>query len=131
VRLTHLPEPPLEFAGAMRHVDIRFGLMDYGPFDRGMEGAPRRIRLGIVGSGETVEGTARWLEACRSGFSAKPSRQPNLFPPFSRAVLRRIVPMRVRYLRRAPSSAAAEGSGKARRDFGTAGDDARGRAIDH
>jgi hypothetical protein len=82
VRLIHLQEPQLEFGGAMRHVDIRFGLMDYGPFDVGMEGAPKRIRLGIVGSGETVEGTSRWLEACQAGFAAKPSRQPNLFPPF-------------------------------------------------
>lgn len=82
MKLTHLPEPPLEFGGAMRHVDIRFGLMDYGPFDAGTDGAPKRIRIGIVGSAETVEGTARWLETCRGGIDAKPSRQPNLFPPF-------------------------------------------------
>jgi hypothetical protein len=47
-----------------------------------MEGAPKRIRLGIVGSAETVEGTARWIERCAAGFPAKESRQPNLFPPF-------------------------------------------------
>ena len=82
MKLTHLSEPPLEFGGSMRHVDIRFGLMDYGPFDRGTEAAPKRIKVGIVGSAETVEGTARWLENCRSGFDAKPSRQPNLFPAF-------------------------------------------------
>jgi len=82
MRLSHVQEPPLEFGGAFRHPDIRFGLMDYGPFDVGTEGAPKRIRVGIVGSGETVEGTARWLEACRVGFPAKESRQPNLFPPF-------------------------------------------------
>lgn len=82
MRLTHIKEPPLEFGGSMRHPDIRFGLMDYGPFDSGMEGAPRRIRLGIVGSAETVEGTARWIESCSRGFPAKESRQPNLFPPF-------------------------------------------------
>lgn len=82
MKLSHLSEPSLEFGGAMRHVDIRFGLMDYGPFDTGTEGAPKRIRVGIVGSAETVEGTAKWLEACRSGFAAKPSRQPNLFPAF-------------------------------------------------
>jgi hypothetical protein len=82
VKLTHVSEPPLEFGAAMRHVDIRFGLMDYGPFDYGAEGAPRRIKLGIVGSAETVEGTSRWLESCRLGFPAKPSRQPNLFPEF-------------------------------------------------
>lgn len=82
MKLTHLKEPPLEFGGGMRHPDIRFGLTDYGPFDSGMEGAPRRIRLGIVGSAETVEGTARWIERCTEGFPAKESRQPNLFPPF-------------------------------------------------
>lgn len=82
MKLSHLPEPPLEFGGAMRHIDIRFGLMDYGPFDFGMEGAPKRIKIGIVGSAETVEGTARWIEACRAGFEAKQSRQPNLFPAF-------------------------------------------------
>ena len=82
MKLTHLKEPLLEFGGALRHLDIRFGIMDYGPFDLGTEGAPKRIRLGIVGSVETVEGTARWVEACRTGFKAKESRQPNLFPPF-------------------------------------------------
>lgn len=82
MKLIHLTEPALEFGGSMRHIDIRFGLMDYGPFDAGLEGAPKRIRVGIVGSAETVEGTARWLEACRQGFEAKPSRQPNLFPAF-------------------------------------------------
>lgn len=82
MKLTHLPEPPLEFGGAMRHVDIRFGLMDYGPFDFGTDGAPKRIKIGIVGSAETVEGTGRWLESCRTGFEAKKSRQPNLFPAF-------------------------------------------------
>jgi hypothetical protein len=82
LKLSHLKEPSLEFGGAFRHPDIRFGIMDYGPFDVGMEGAPKRIRLGIVGSAETVEGTARWIDSCASGFPAKESRQPNLFPPF-------------------------------------------------
>ncbi|MCA1438009.1 hypothetical protein I6F33_34400 [Bradyrhizobium sp. BRP20] len=83
MKLTHLREPALEFGGAFRHVDIRFGVMDYGPFDLGMEGAPTRIRLGIVGSADTVEGTARWIERSVAGFPAKTSRQPNLFPAFS------------------------------------------------
>ncbi len=82
MKLTHLKEPALEFGGGLRHQDIRFGIMDYGPFDLGMEGAPKRIKLGIVGSAETVEGAARWIERCAVGFAAKDSRQPNLFPPF-------------------------------------------------
>jgi len=82
VKLSHLLEPQLEFGGGLRHPDIRFGIMDYGPFDLHAEGAPKRIKIGIVGSAETVEGTARWVEACAEGFPAKESRQPNLFPPF-------------------------------------------------
>lgn len=82
MKLMHLKEPSLEFGSAFRHVDIRFGIMDYGPFDLGREGAPTRIRLGIVGAADTVEGVAFWIEACRTGFVAKESRQPHLFPPF-------------------------------------------------
>ena len=82
MRLTHLTEPDLEFGHAFRHPDIRFGIMDYGPLDFGMESAPKRIKMGVIGSAETVEGTARWIEKCAKGFAAKQSRQPNLFPSF-------------------------------------------------
>lgn len=82
MRISHLSEPDLEFGGAFRHPDIRFGIMDYGPLDVGMDSAPKRIKMGVIGSAETVEGTARWIERCRKGFAAKQSRQPNLFPAF-------------------------------------------------
>jgi hypothetical protein len=76
-----LEEPELEF-GAGRHIDIRFGLMHHGPLDLESAVAPRRINVGIVGSTETVEGLAAWLEKCRDGIPAKASNQPNLFPAF-------------------------------------------------
>src|SRR6266446_10124661 len=82
IEVSHIGEPELEFGGGGRHLDIRFGLMDYGPFDLTHLEAPRRIRIGIVGSAETVEGAARWIERCRAGVPAKASRQPNLFPAF-------------------------------------------------
>lgn len=82
IQVMHLREPELEFGGGMRHLDIRFGLMDYGPFDFTHDGALRRIRVGIVGGPDTVEGTAGWLDRCRDGLPAHESRQPNLFPPF-------------------------------------------------
>jgi hypothetical protein len=82
IEVEHLSEPKLEFGGGMKHVDIRFGLMDYGPFDAPGGGTRRAIRIGIVGSAETVDGTARWMDRCRAGLPAKQSRQPNLFPPF-------------------------------------------------
>jgi hypothetical protein len=38
LRFEFLSEPELEFGSEGRHIDIRFGLMDYGPAD---VGAPR------------------------------------------------------------------------------------------
>ena len=74
-------EPELEF-GAGRHIDIKFGLMNHGPFDFENALAPKKIKLGIVGTRETIEGVVTWLEKCRSGISAKPSKLSNLFPHF-------------------------------------------------
>jgi len=74
-------EPELEF-GISQHVDIRFGLMNFGPVDFDTTRAPKEIKLGIVGSNESVEGVQRWLERCRDGIPAKESKQPNLFPRF-------------------------------------------------
>ena len=82
IEISHIGEPELEFGGGRRHLDIRFGIMDYGPFDTMHTEAPRRIRVGIVGSAETVGGAAGWMDRCRSGLPAKDSRQPNLFPSF-------------------------------------------------
>ena len=71
----------MEF-GTGRHVDIRFGLMHHCPLDTFSPLAPKEIKLGIVGTTETVEGVRGWLERCRDGIEAKKSNQPNLFPRF-------------------------------------------------
>ena len=76
-----LEEPELEF-GTGTHVDIRYGIRTFGPLDRGTTTAPREIRVGLVGTAETVEGVQRWLTTCRSGIAAKATRLVNLFPPF-------------------------------------------------
>lgn len=82
MNVTFLDEPQLEFGGNGRHIDIRFGIMGNGPLDRTRGTAPRRIRVGLVGSAETIEGTLKWLDRCKGGIPAKPSHQPNLFPCF-------------------------------------------------
>jgi hypothetical protein len=82
MKLDFIQEPELEFGSNGRHIDIRFGLMNYGPLDRDLKTAPEQIRLGIVGSGESVEGFTAWINACRDGVDAKASKQPNLFPRF-------------------------------------------------
>lgn len=74
-------EPELEF-GIGRHIDIKFGLMNYGPLDFDRPLAPKKIKMGIVGTPQTIEGMINWLEKCRSGIDAKISKRPNLFPRF-------------------------------------------------
>lgn len=81
MNIDFLKEPELEF-GVDRHIDIRFGLMNYGPVDYAHPLAPKQIRLGVVGTNETVEGVQRWLDRCREEIPAKESKQPNLFPKF-------------------------------------------------
>lgn len=71
----------LEF-GAGTHIDIRFGLMNHGPLDVRTETAPQRVRVGIVGTPEGVEGIHAWVERIGRGVEAKESKQPNLFPRF-------------------------------------------------
>lgn len=77
-----IDEPELEFGGGGRHIDIRFGIMDYGPADVEAGRAPKRIHVGVIGTPANTEGLQRWLEQCRDEIPAKHSRQPNLFPRF-------------------------------------------------
>jgi len=74
-------EPNLEF-GVGKHIDIKFGLMNYGPLDFQVTTAPKKIKLGIIGTPETIEGVQKWIEKCRNGVPAKKSKRPNLFPRF-------------------------------------------------
>lgn len=76
-----LQEPELQF-GAGKHIDMKFGLMNYGPLDFESSIAPKKIKLGIVGTPETIEGVVRWIDKCRKGIAAKKSKRPHLFPEF-------------------------------------------------
>ena len=78
-RASVLDEPLLEFGGGGREIDIRFGLMRHGPLE---PERASRVRLGVIGTNETIEGFSRFLDRCQVGIGAKPSRQPNLFLPF-------------------------------------------------
>ncbi len=76
-----LHEPELEF-GTGSHIDVKFGLMNYGALDYDSSLAPKQIKLGIVGTPQTVEGVSEWLKKIANGVDAKPSKRPNLFPRF-------------------------------------------------
>jgi hypothetical protein len=71
VRSSVLDEPLLEFGGGARHVDPRHGISDYGPVDLHEAGAPRPIRLGIVGPRSDIDGLRRWLGECSAGVDAR------------------------------------------------------------
>lgn len=81
MKITRFNEPLLLF-GTGPHMDIRFGLMNCCPLDFDRNDAPKSIRIGIVGSAESIEGLRDWLEKCKSEIPPKESRQPNLFPKF-------------------------------------------------
>jgi len=75
-------EPELEFGNGGTHVDIRHGLMFHGPLDLGETTAPDLIRVGLVGTSESVDAVRQWLQRCKEGIEAKKSRLGNLFPAF-------------------------------------------------
>jgi hypothetical protein len=76
-----LAEPELEFGGAGRHIDPRFGIANYGPADldvNTLDSPP--IRVGLVGPADQLDGLRRWLDRCRAPLPPKDERYPTLFP---------------------------------------------------
>lgn len=81
VELLH-PEPDLEFGNHGTCPDIRFGIGHYGAFDFADPDGPRQIKVGLVGTDETLTALTEWLQLCQSEIEAKRSNQPRLYPPF-------------------------------------------------
>ena len=50
MKLTFFEEPELEFGDGGTHVDMRYGLAQYGPLDVGDTKAPTQLRLGLIGT---------------------------------------------------------------------------------
>ncbi len=82
MKASFFQEPELEFGNGGTHVDIRYGLMRYGPLDLGETSAPIQLRIGLVGTEETIAMVRQWFDICREGIAAKQSKLSNLFPPF-------------------------------------------------
>jgi hypothetical protein len=82
MRLSFFQEPQLEFGNGGTHVDIRYGIMRHGPLDLGDTSAPTQLRIGLVGTEETIATIREWFDRCRTGIAAKQSKLSNLFPQF-------------------------------------------------
>lgn len=80
MKTTILAEPELEFGDNGRHEDIRFGILNFGLLNQ--KSPKSQIRVGIVGTSESVEGTKAWFEKCLNPIGAKESNHKNLYPHF-------------------------------------------------
>jgi len=81
IEARYIPEPLLVFGGGGKHVDPKEGIARFGPYSASDVGRhPRQIRVGIVGSAETISETREWMQAAALGV---PGEGPHLsFPGF-------------------------------------------------
>lgn len=56
--------------------------MRHGPLDIGENTAPTQLKLGLIGTEQTIGAIRTWLERCRTGVDAKQSKLANLFARF-------------------------------------------------
>lgn len=64
---TYLKEPALQFGEYFEHPDPKTGLAEFGPFGKSVPGLhASEIKLGFVGTLETISGAQHWVEKCSS-----------------------------------------------------------------
>ncbi|MBX3022775.1 MAG: hypothetical protein KF799_13965 [Bdellovibrionales bacterium] len=82
-RSWYLPEPELELGRGGRAVDPKSGIALYGPWDAQDEASLKHIRVGIIGTGDTISAATSWLQACKDAVApAGAEVDPILFPSF-------------------------------------------------
>lgn len=68
-RLTcsYLREPLLLFGEGGRHVDPKSGIARYGPCSLSTDRHPSEVRVGLIGTAQTIEVAQQWLEMSAQG----------------------------------------------------------------
>ena len=67
IEFKYLEEPKLQFGDYFEHEDTKTGLAEFGPFGKNIPGLhPSEIKLGFVGTRETIAGAREWVEKCGS-----------------------------------------------------------------
>jgi hypothetical protein len=65
IDLAYFGEPKLQFGGYFEYDDAKTGLAEFGPFGKCIDGLHKEtIRLGFVGTRETISGAHEWVEEC-------------------------------------------------------------------
>ncbi|MGC9323102.1 MAG: hypothetical protein ACP5FY_12760, partial [Kosmotogaceae bacterium] len=63
----YLQEPKLQFGSYFEHEDTKTGLAEFGPFGKNIPGLhPSNVKLGFVGTRETIADATDWIERCGS-----------------------------------------------------------------
>ncbi len=74
-----LEEPALEFGDGGCHIDPRFGLCEFGPLQPSVGDV---VKIGVIGSAETVEGFATFMQRAMKGIDSERPELANLNPAF-------------------------------------------------
>lgn len=67
INIDLLQEPKLQFGEYFEYEDAKAGLAEFGPFGINLPGLHKpEIKMGIIGTGETITLTQEWIEKCSS-----------------------------------------------------------------
>jgi hypothetical protein len=79
---TFIDEPILTFGEEKKYIDPKMGLLAYGPcLYKNKRAISSSIRLGIIGSKETIALAEKWIGRCQGKIPGK-AKAPLLFQPF-------------------------------------------------
>lgn len=68
VSCTYFDEPSLEFCGGREHVSPKMGITLFGPRSLDLsQRHPSTVKVGFVGSGESIESARSWITSCLPG----------------------------------------------------------------
>lgn len=75
ISIEYLKEPKLQFGKFFEHQDTKTGLAEFGPFGKNIDGLhPSEIKMGFIGTRETIAGAKEWLEECGSEIESENSK---------------------------------------------------------
>ena len=72
IKIEYLDEPKLQFNQYFEYEDAKTGLAEFGPFGINVSGLHcPEIKLGFVGTRETISGAKEWIEECSSAIESE------------------------------------------------------------
>ena len=76
IEIDYLIEPKLQFGKYFEHQDTKTGLAEFGPFGKNIDGLhPSEVRVGFIGTRETIQGTKDWITECGSEIESDNAKQ--------------------------------------------------------